>query len=146
MNSKECRDLIRRMELNIYNLQAISYTSINIYEKMFYEKLILRESCKIKTLKDFLFNMKIAEKISIDYKKREEATFTLEELKKYDGKKGNNAYVAIDGVVYDVTYNAVWAGGTHFGLNAGQDLSEEIKSCHNKENILKTLKKVGVLI
>ena len=33
----------------------------------------------------------------------EEKIFTEKELGKYDGQNGNPAYVAIDGVVYDVT-------------------------------------------
>ena len=35
--------------------------------------------------------------------------FTLEELAKYNGKDGNPAYVAVNGIVYDVTNNAAWA-------------------------------------
>lgn len=53
-------------------------------------------------------------------------TFTLEELAQFDGKDGNQAYVAVDGVVYDVTNNPRWSGGTHQGLTAGQDLTDEI--------------------
>ena len=32
-----------------------------------------------------------------------EKIFTLDELKNYDGKEGRKAYIAVDGVVYDVT-------------------------------------------
>lgn len=56
-----------------------------------------------------------------------ERTFTEEELSQYNGKDGNPAYVAVDGVVYDFTELGGWAEGTHNGYEAGQDLTEEIK-------------------
>jgi len=55
-------------------------------------------------------------------------TLTLEELSKYDGRNGNPAYVAVDGVIYDVTDVSYWAFGSHNGFSAGNDLTEEIKS------------------
>lgn len=52
--------------------------------------------------------------------------FTLEELKAFDGKDGNPAYVAYEGVVYDVSESAMWGDGDHEGEHmAGGDLTEE---------------------
>lgn len=48
-------------------------------------------------------------------------TFTLDELAQYDGKNGNDAYVAVDGIVYDVTNAAKWQNGSHYGVQAGTD-------------------------
>lgn len=53
---------------------------------------------------------------------------TLEELKQYDGQNGNPAYVAVDGVIYDVTNVPQWKGGKHNGYTAGQDLTDIIKN------------------
>ena len=53
---------------------------------------------------------------------------TLEELAQYNGKGGNPAYVAVDGVVYDVSESSRWADGEHNGFEAGNDLTEEIKN------------------
>ena len=58
----------------------------------------------------------------------EEKTFTLDELEEYDGKDGAKAYIAGDGVVYDVTDVEPWAGGEHNDYEAGKDLTEEIKT------------------
>lgn len=52
--------------------------------------------------------------------------FTLEDLKMYDGREGRPAYVAYDGVVYDVTESAMWGEGDHEGMHqAGDDLTAE---------------------
>ncbi len=73
-------------------------------------------------------------------------TFTREELAQYNGKNGNPAYVAVNGVVYDVTNNAAWAAATHFGLSAGNDLTTSFASCHAGADILSRLSVVGNLV
>lgn len=74
-------------------------------------------------------------------------TFTLEELAFYNGKNGNPAYVAVNGIVYDVTNNAAWAAATHFGLTAGRDLTSAFSSCHTgNASILNSLTAIGTLI
>jgi len=76
----------------------------------------------------------------------EEKRFTLEELARYDGKKGNRAYIAFQGKVYDVTDNAYWEDGDHMGAHfAGHDLTPEIADApHGPEN-LENAKLIGVL-
>lgn len=74
-------------------------------------------------------------------------TFTREQLAQFNGKNGKPAYVAVKGIVYDVTNNAAWSAASHFGLTAGKDLTQEFASCHAAEQwILNTLKPVGRLI
>ena len=76
----------------------------------------------------------------------EPRVFTLEELAQYTGKDGAPAYVAVNGVVYDVTNNPLWAGGNHFfGLTAGRDLSNEFQMCHPGAIVLSVLPVVGSL-
>ena len=77
----------------------------------------------------------------------EEQTFTLEELAAYNGKDGQPAYVAVNGVVYDVTNVPEWANGEHKnGLTAGQDLTDAItnQSPHGL-SVLESLPVVGKL-
>ncbi len=53
---------------------------------------------------------------------------TLAELAKYNGKDGNPAYVAVDGIIYDVSAYPKWKNGDHNGYSAGNDLTEIIKT------------------
>jgi predicted heme/steroid binding protein len=57
-------------------------------------------------------------------------SFTLDELATFNGQNGTPAYVAVDGVVYDVSNSSFWKDGTHSSCNlgamAGKDLSELI--------------------
>ena len=72
---------------------------------------------------------------------------TLEQLKQYDGKNGNPAYVAVDGIIYDVTNVKAWKNGEHNGYSAGNDLTDIIKnkSPHGVKN-LEGLPIVGKLV
>jgi len=53
--------------------------------------------------------------------------FTPASLQNFNGLNGQPAYVAIDGVVYDLS--PVFINGRHYGYSAGQDLSAAF---HNK--------------
>ncbi len=56
---------------------------------------------------------------------------TKEELAKFDGKGGNKAYIAVNGIIYDVTENKSWTEGMHQGFSAGADLTEQgLKAPH----------------
>ena len=72
---------------------------------------------------------------------------TLDQLKQYDGKNGNPAYVAVDGVIYDVTNVPQWKNGEHNGYSAGNDLTDIIKnkSPHGVKQ-LKGISVVGKLV
>ncbi|WP_242986527.1 cytochrome b5 domain-containing protein [Vallitalea guaymasensis] len=112
------------------------YYVSKIEEELFVLDKLL-EQCYI-----FLENMAINE----TSEKRLDRTFTIEELKEYNGEKGRPAYIAVDGVVYDVTYNPSWGGGTHFGVVAGKDITDEFNKCHGGENVLTQLEVVGKII
>jgi predicted heme/steroid binding protein len=77
---------------------------------------------------------------------RDISEFTLEELKRFNGKNGNPAYVAVNNVVYDVTKIKKWNQGQHFGIKAGNDVTLDYENCHGGDEILKKLVVVGRLI
>ena len=72
---------------------------------------------------------------------------TLDQLKQFDGKNGNPAYVAVDGILYDVSNVVPWNNGDHNGYSAGNDLTDIIKnkSPHGVKN-LEGLPIVGKLV
>jgi predicted heme/steroid binding protein len=72
--------------------------------------------------------------------------FTLEELKKYDGKEGRPAYIAYKGKVYVVTDNYLWIDGDHQGEHvAGKDLTEDMTNAPHGEENLERVKLIGTL-
>lgn len=73
-------------------------------------------------------------------------SLTIEELALYNGQNGMPAYVAIDGIIYDMSAIAPWAGGLHNGHVAGNDLTQELKtkSPHGVK-VLEILPVVGVI-
>ena len=58
----------------------------------------------------------------------QELVLTLEELAAYNGQDGMPAYIAVDGIIYDVSDVIEWTGGAHNGFSAGNDLTEQIKT------------------
>lgn len=74
-----------------------------------------------------------------------ERYFSLEELSEFDGKKGRPAYVAIDGIVYDVSGFGKWSGGKHYCDSAGKDLSKKLRQAPHGMGKLRVVPAVGKL-
>ena len=72
-------------------------------------------------------------------------TFTLDELKTYNGQNGAPAYVAVSGVVYDVTNASKWKNGKHQTVAAGVDLTSAMPSSPHGTKVLSNLPVVGSL-
>jgi len=77
----------------------------------------------------------------------EELELTLEELAVYNGKDGNPAYVAVEGIIYDVSGSALWKDGEHNGFQAGRDLTDGImnESPHGTKT-LERMPRVGRIV
>lgn len=70
---------------------------------------------------------------------------TLKQLEEYDGRNGSPAYVAVDGIIYDLSPILQWAQGVHFGVSAGRDVTDRLNLCHGTKMLAK-LKVVGRII
>lgn len=71
-------------------------------------------------------------------------TFTLEELSQYTGANGSTAYIAVDGVVFDVTN--VFVNGTHQGIQiGGTDATSIFAASPHSASLLTTLPIVGII-
>ena len=75
-------------------------------------------------------------------------TFSAAELSKYNGQNGRPAYVAADGLVYDVSSSPFWGGGKHsmcdINSTAGRDLTSALnQSPPNMRMLLQKFPVVG---
>jgi predicted heme/steroid binding protein len=113
---------------------------------MFYKNLLNSEIRKFNESQWYYMqtvNLRNQENETIQSEQRE---FTLEELAEYDGSGGRPAYVAVNGIVYDVSLEATWGGSTHFNLYAGKDLTAQFNGCHEGNlEVLRNLPQVGII-
>ncbi len=70
----------------------------------------------------------------------------LEELKKFNGKNGNKAYIAYKGGIYDVTESFLWKGGKHQVTHyAGTDLTGKLQKAPHRIESLEKFPIIGKL-
>lgn len=76
-----------------------------------------------------------------------ERQFTEMELRQYNGERGARAYIAYDGVVYDVTDAPTWRGGMHRDLHyAGLDLTRSLRKAPHDTAVFTRVPCVGVMV
>jgi predicted heme/steroid binding protein len=69
---------------------------------------------------------------------------TLKELAHFNGHNGAPAYVAVSGVIYDVSSSKLWEMGNHEGVHqAGQDLTEALKTAPHVRSVIERFPVVG---
>ena len=72
--------------------------------------------------------------------------YTPAQLSLRNGQDREEVWVAVNGVIYDVTSSQKWMTGLHYDHWAGQELSEELKEAPHLPDVLKKFKVVGKLI
>lgn len=76
---------------------------------------------------------------------QEQVFLTIEQLSEFDGRNGSPAYIAVNGIIYDISNIPQWDMGVHFGVSAGKDVTNRVYLCHGGD-ILKLLNIVGRII
>lgn len=140
----------KRIWNKIAKILLISVYTLGFLGFVYLEVFVMRENKKVNTDKTTVTEKTTIEnenvQITGDLTKNlneententntEQEVFTIEELSQYNGKNGNPAYAAVDGVVYDMT--EVFENGTHFGHLAGEELTEGFYKKHVKSQITK---------
>lgn len=145
--------LISKINKNMQYHKEMMALSKNPYQRNYHENMYYNEKMRLNYWQMYYYNQyknheESKRKISgrVQTEQSEQTVFTLEELAKYDGANGRPAYVAVNGMVYDVSLERTWGGGTHFSLYAGKDLTAQFNGCHGGNmEVLRNLPQVGVL-
>lgn len=72
-----------------------------------------------------------------------ERTFTREELAEYDGQEGRPAYVAYEGLVYDVSESDEFPEGDHYDYMAGEDHTDNMDEAPHDEEVMEEVPVIG---
>jgi predicted heme/steroid binding protein len=82
-----------------------------------------------------------------DAKSMEKRRFTRKELARYNGRDDAPAFLACEGLVYDVSGSFLWQQGRHQVLHAaGDDLTDELAQAPHGADLLQKFPVVGVLV
>lgn len=77
----------------------------------------------------------------------DERLFDEVELRAFNGEGGRPAYIAYDGVVYDVTDAPNWRGGMHRNLHySGLDLTRSLRKAPHDASVFRRVRRVGRLV
>ncbi|WP_250857587.1 cytochrome b5 domain-containing protein [Oceanirhabdus seepicola] len=142
----ELKDKIHKQNIRIDYCRTLFFMTPFIGDKMYYLSKIEEELFKMDEVLEECSRYFNEINSNESNGRQVEREFTREELKQYNGENGKPAYTAVNGVVYDVTYEPQWGGGTHFGVITGADVTAEFNQCHGGEKILEKMKVIGKLI
>ena len=71
--------------------------------------------------------------------------YTRSQLALRNGQDKPQIWVALNGIIYDVTGSRLWRDGKHYEHWAGQDLTAELKDAPHSEGVFHRFEKVGKL-
>jgi predicted heme/steroid binding protein len=77
----------------------------------------------------------------------EELHLTEQELRQFNGERGQRAYIAYQGVIYDVTDAPNWRGSMHREMHyPGLDLTRSLRKAPHDEGVFRRVLRVGTLV
>lgn len=71
--------------------------------------------------------------------------FTRSQLALRNGQDKPQIWVALNGLIYDVTDSRLWRNGKHYEHWAGQDLTDELKDAPHTEKVFEKFVAIGRL-
>jgi predicted heme/steroid binding protein len=71
--------------------------------------------------------------------------YSKQQLALRNGQDKPEIWVALNGLIYDVTDSRLWRNGKHYEHWAGQDLTDELKDAPHTESVFLKFKVVGEL-
>jgi predicted heme/steroid binding protein len=71
---------------------------------------------------------------------------TRAQLALRNGQDKPEVWIALNGIVYDVTSSRLWRNGKHYEHWAGQDLTEELKDAPHNANVFDKFRPIGKLV
>lgn len=71
--------------------------------------------------------------------------YTRSQLALRNGQDKPQIWIALHGIIYDVTTSRLWRDGKHYEHWAGQDLTHELKDAPHTEMVFDKFKPVGKL-
>lgn len=138
-------DELEQTQLEIIHLKNAIASAFCPYKRQYLETHLFRQINHTIKITDELYRYFQEDIIKTKSTSRQTTEFTISELSNFNGTGGKPAYVAVNGVVYDVSNEATWGGSSHFGLIAGKDLTDEFNKCHGMISVLSNLPKVGTI-
>jgi predicted heme/steroid binding protein len=72
-------------------------------------------------------------------------TITKSQLALRNGQDKPEVWVALKGLVYDVSASRLWKNGKHYEHWAGQDLTDELKDAPHTDKVFEKFKVIGRL-
>ena len=147
-----CHSMIELIHRNIQYYRQMIALSSNPDQRVSFENLLYSERMRLNYWRNYYFQLNNREN-QLNQRAHpslkalpDQRLFSIEELVQYDGSNGKPAYVAVNGIIYDVSIDATWGGGTHFSLYAGKSLTAQFTKCHGgRLDVLRNLPQVGNL-
>lgn len=75
----------------------------------------------------------------------EQPLFSRAQLALRNGQDKPEVWVALNGIIYDVSKSRLWNKGKHYEHWAGQDLTDELPDAPHNEKVFDKFKVVGKL-
>lgn len=72
--------------------------------------------------------------------------YTKQQLALRNGQDKPQIWVALNGLIYDVTESRLWKDGKHYEHWAGQDLTDELPDAPHTKTVFEKFAVVGVLV